>query len=156
MVINPTGPGAGRTTRAIRRSPSGPLGRAVLLTEFAVESLAGGTRLTAVPLPGRTSVAVAFMVAVGSRHEQLSNSGISHFVEHMVFKGGDRYPTARDVSIAIEGVGGVLNAATDREATVFWTRVPGGQARGRGVGAQRHAAAARRSTAPRCSRSARS
>jgi predicted Zn-dependent peptidase len=64
------------------------------------------------------------MVAVGSRYENLANSGISHFVEHMVFKGGRRYPTARDVSIAIEGVGGVLNAATDREATVFWTRVP--------------------------------
>jgi predicted Zn-dependent peptidase len=80
--------------------------------------------LTAVPLPGRTSVAVAFMVGVGSRHENASNSGISHFVEHMVFKGGSRYPTARDVSEAIEGVGGVLNAATDREATVFWTRVP--------------------------------
>jgi predicted Zn-dependent peptidase len=80
--------------------------------------------LTAVPLPGRTSVAVAFMVGVGSRHEHASDSGISHFVEHMVFKGGSRYPTARDVSEAIEGVGGVLNAATDREATVFWTRVP--------------------------------
>jgi predicted Zn-dependent peptidase len=64
------------------------------------------------------------MVAVGSRHEDASSSGISHFVEHMVFKGGVRYPTARDVSEAIEGVGGVLNAATDREATVFWTRVP--------------------------------
>jgi predicted Zn-dependent peptidase len=64
------------------------------------------------------------MVGVGSRHEDLANSGISHFVEHMVFKGGSRYPTARDVSEAIEGVGGVLNAATDREATVFWTRVP--------------------------------
>jgi len=64
------------------------------------------------------------MVAVGSRHEDAATSGISHFVEHMVFKGGARYPTARDVSEAIEGVGGVLNAATDREATVFWTRVP--------------------------------
>jgi predicted Zn-dependent peptidase len=64
------------------------------------------------------------MVAVGSRYESESESGISHFVEHMVFKGGKRYATARDISEAIEGVGGVLNAATDREATVFWTRVP--------------------------------
>ena len=64
------------------------------------------------------------MVAVGSRYETESESGISHFVEHMVFKGGRRYATARDISEAIEGVGGVLNAATDREATVFWTRVP--------------------------------
>ncbi len=64
------------------------------------------------------------MVGVGSRNESASNSGIAHFVEHMVFKGGRQYPTARDISIAIEGVGGVLNAATDREVTVFWTRVP--------------------------------
>ena len=64
------------------------------------------------------------MVGVGSRYESEAESGISHFVEHMVFKGGRRFPTARDVSEAIEGVGGVLNAATDREATVFWTRVP--------------------------------
>jgi predicted Zn-dependent peptidase len=69
-------------------------------------------------------VAIAFMVGVGSRYESEAESGISHFVEHMVFKGGRRFPTARDVSEAIEGVGGVLNAATDREATVFWTRVP--------------------------------
>jgi predicted Zn-dependent peptidase len=69
-------------------------------------------------------VAIAFMVGVGSRYESEADSGISHFVEHMVFKGGRRFPTARDVSEAIEGVGGVLNAATDREATVFWTRVP--------------------------------
>jgi len=77
-----------------------------------------------VPLPERASVAVAFLVGVGSRHETDAESGISHFVEHMVFKGGVRFPTARAVSEAIEGVGGVLNAATDREATVFWTRVP--------------------------------
>jgi predicted Zn-dependent peptidase len=69
-------------------------------------------------------VAIAFMIGVGSRYESEAESGISHFVEHMVFKGGRRYPTARDISEAIEGVGGVLNAATDREATVFWTRVP--------------------------------
>jgi predicted Zn-dependent peptidase len=80
--------------------------------------------LVSVALPGRASVAVAFMVKVGSRYEPDSLSGISHFVEHMVFKGGGSYPTARAVSEAIEGVGGVLNAATDREATVFWTRVP--------------------------------
>ncbi len=77
-----------------------------------------------VPLPGRASVAVSILVSVGSRYETAADSGISHFVEHMVFKGGGRYPTARDVSEAIEGVGGVLNAATDRESTVFWTRVP--------------------------------
>jgi predicted Zn-dependent peptidase len=87
-------------------------------------SLPGGARLVTVPLLDRASVAVAVMVAVGSRYEDEADSGISHFVEHMVFKGGHRYPTARAVSEAIERVGGVLNAATDREATIFWTRVP--------------------------------
>jgi predicted Zn-dependent peptidase len=94
---------------------------------ITVSRTAGGTRLVTVSLPGRASVAVAFMVKVGSRYEDESIGGISHFVEHMAFKGGGRYPTARDVSEAIEGVGGVLNAATDREATVFWTRVPAAQ-----------------------------
>ena len=84
----------------------------------------GGARLVSVPLDGRASVAVSVLVGVGSRFESDDQAGISHFVEHMVFKGGERYPTARDVSEAIEGVGGVLNAATDREATVFYTRVP--------------------------------
>ncbi|MBV8193925.1 MAG: insulinase family protein, partial [Candidatus Dormibacteraeota bacterium] len=69
-------------------------------------------------------MAVSFLIGVGSRYETGAEAGISHFVEHMVFKGGGRFPTARAVSEAIEGVGGVLNAATDREATVFWTRVP--------------------------------
>ena len=96
---------------------------------FPVMPLPGGARLVTVPLPGRASVAVSFMVAVGSRYEPAAESGISHFVEHMVFKGGVRYPTARAVSEAIEGVGGVLNAATDREATVFWTRVPASELR---------------------------
>ena len=124
VVINPTGPAQGGPPERFEGARQGRSVRAVVLTEFAVESLSGGTRLTAVPLPGRASVAIAFMVGVGSRYESESQSGISHFVEHMVFKGGSRYPTARDVSEAIEGVGGVLNAATDREATVFWTRVP--------------------------------
>jgi len=92
--------------------------------ELAVQVLSGGLRLVTAPLPQRASVAIAFMLGVGSRYEDITQSGISHFVEHMVFKGGGRFPTARAISEAIEGVGGVLNAATDREATVFWTRVP--------------------------------
>ena len=77
-----------------------------------------------VPLPERPSVAVAFMLAVGSRYETDEQSGISHFFEHMVFKGTASYRTPKAISEAIEGVGGVLDAATDRETTVFWTRVP--------------------------------
>ncbi|MEO9044044.1 MAG: pitrilysin family protein [Candidatus Dormibacter sp.] len=72
----------------------------------------------------RASVSVAFMFGTGSRVEGAAECGLAHFIEHMVFKGGDRYPTARLISQAVEGVGGALNASTDREATVFWAKVP--------------------------------
>jgi len=75
----------------------------------------------------RASVAVAVMFAVGSRYEEPERAGLAHFIEHMVFKGSRRYPTAKAISEAVEGVGGVLNAATDKEATLFWAKVPAGR-----------------------------
>jgi predicted Zn-dependent peptidase len=50
--------------------------------------------------------------------------GVAHFMEHLTFKGTRAYPTTRAISEAIEGVGGSFNAATDRESTVYWVRVP--------------------------------
>ena len=64
------------------------------------------------------------MLAVGSRWEEDRIGGASHFVEHLLFKGTRRRPTAREIAEAIEGVGGVMNASTDKELTAFWTRVP--------------------------------
>ena len=123
VVINPTGPAQGGPPERFEEPdragrPGGPTDQVRRRIPVRGDEAHGRA------LPGRASVAIAFMVRVGSRYETESEAGISHFVEHMVFKGGRRYPTARDVSEAIEGVGGVLNAATDREATVFWTRVP--------------------------------
>jgi len=86
--------------------------------------LPSGARVILAPLPGRTSVAVTLLFAVGSRWEPLRLAGISHFLEHAVFKGTERYPDSRAVSEAIEGVGGVLNASTDKEVTNFWAQVP--------------------------------
>ncbi len=83
-----------------------------------------GVRLLAAPMGERASVSIAFMFATGSRVESPQECGLAHFIEHMVFKGGHRYPTARRISEAVEGVGGTLNASTDREATVFWAKVP--------------------------------
>ena len=76
------------------------------------------------PMRERASAAVALMVGAGSRHEARTEAGLAHFIEHMVFKGTDRYPSARRLSEAIEGVGGALNAATDKEMTMFWAKVP--------------------------------
>ena len=69
------------------------------------------------------SVAITICVGAGSRYESPDLAGVSHFIEHLPFKGTRSWPTARDVSEAIEGVGGVMNASTDREMTVFWCKV---------------------------------
>lgn len=94
------------------------------MAPYRIRRLDSGVRLITASLPERASVAVAFMFAVGSRHEDEATCGLSHFIEHIVFKGAEDFPTARAISEAIEGVGGVLNAATDKEATVFYAKVP--------------------------------
>ncbi len=91
---------------------------------WEVDELAGGARVVLAPLPGRTSVSVSLLMGVGSRSEPKRLAGISHFLEHIVFKGTENFPDSRTVSEAVEGVGGVLNASTDKEMTVFWARVP--------------------------------
>src|ERR1700682_237784 len=91
----------------------------------SLEVLDHGVRLITAPLGQRNSASVALMFKIGSRYEPEHIAGVSHFVEHMVFKGSRRYPTSKDVAEAIEGVGGELNAATDKETTVYWARVPG-------------------------------
>jgi len=80
--------------------------------------------LLVAPMRERASVSIAFMFGTGSRVEKPDECGLAHFIEHMVFKGGAVYPTARRISEAIEGVGGTINASTDREATIFWAKVP--------------------------------
>jgi predicted Zn-dependent peptidase len=72
-------------------------------------------------------VSIALMFKVGSRYETSDVAGVSHFVEHMLFKGSERFPTAMAVAEAIEGIGGDLNAATDKELTMYWARVAGDQ-----------------------------
>jgi predicted Zn-dependent peptidase len=86
--------------------------------------MTGGSRLLTAELPDRASVSLVLMLSVGSRFEDDRIGGISHFVEHLFFKGTKRRPSAKDIAEAIEGVGGVMNASTDKEVTVYWTRVP--------------------------------
>ena len=74
-------------------------------------------------MPHTKSVSVTISVGAGSRYESDEMAGLSHFLEHLPFKGTESWPTARHVSEAIEGVGGIMNASTDREVTVFWCKV---------------------------------
>ena len=86
--------------------------------------LPSGPRVITSRLPGARSVSLAAYVLAGSRLETASDAGAAHFMEHITFKGTEAYPTTRAVSEAIEGIGGSFNAATDRESTVYWVRVP--------------------------------
>jgi predicted Zn-dependent peptidase len=69
------------------------------------------------------SVCIAFFIGVGSRYESTQEAGTSHFIEHLAFRGTPVRPTSRDISEAIEGVGGILNGATDKEMTFYWCKV---------------------------------
>jgi predicted Zn-dependent peptidase len=90
--------------------------------------LPNGPRVISERVPGCRSMSTAVYVLAGSRLEDRRTSGVAHFMEHVTFKGTHAYPTARAVSEAIEGYGGSSNAATDRESTVYWARVPAREA----------------------------
>ena len=86
--------------------------------------LANGLRVVTQPMPSARSVAVGLFVGVGSRREDEAHAGLSHLLEHLVFKGTRRYPEPGGLSEAVEGCGGSVNASTDRELTVYSARVP--------------------------------
>ncbi len=100
------------------------LARPNLADQYTMTRLPNGLRVFAVPLPDRYSVTAAFYVGVGARYEPAEISGASHFIEHMVFKGTQRYPTPEAIGRAIEGVGGSLDAFTSDDRTGYVARVP--------------------------------
>lgn len=92
--------------------------------DYVRTTLQNGLRLLTTQIPGTRSASIAFFFAVGSRYEQEHISGISHFIEHMLFKGTRNYPSARSISETIEGVGGNFNGSTGKEMTTYTARVP--------------------------------
>ena len=106
---------AGVAARRVRARTGLPYERSVL---------ANGLRVVTQPMPTARSVAVGLFVGVGSRREEAAQAGLSHLLEHLVFKGTQRYPEPGGLSEAVEGCGGSVNAATDRELTIYTARVP--------------------------------
>jgi len=113
----------------VRRST--PSKRIQQITERAISQVQSTYRKTVLPsglrvvsekIPAVRSVTIGVWIEVGSRHESLATSGISHFIEHMVFKGTPTR-TNREISQSIEAVGGYLNAFTSKEHTCFYVRV---------------------------------
>ena len=91
---------------------------------FERTALPDGPRVISARLRGTRALSVAAYVLAGSRLESRDRAGVAHFMEHLTFKGTEAYPTTRAVSEAVEGIGGTCNAATDRESTVYWARLP--------------------------------
>ena len=104
------------TVRPIRARPSAD--------PHVRTALASGLRAVTQSMPGARSASVALFVPVGSRHEDEAHAGLSHILEHLVFKGTRGHPEAGTLSQRVEGVGGSVNASTDRELTVFSAKVP--------------------------------
>ncbi len=85
-------------------------------------TLPNGFRVVTEHMPGMQSAAVGVWIAAGGRHEDASQNGIAHFLEHMAFK-GTKTRSALQIAEEIEDVGGYINAYTSREVTAFYARV---------------------------------
>ncbi|OGE31443.1 hypothetical protein A3C59_02270 [Candidatus Daviesbacteria bacterium RIFCSPHIGHO2_02_FULL_36_13] len=85
-------------------------------------TLKNGLTLITVNLPHLDSVTTLVAVGAGSRYETKSTNGISHFLEHMFFKGSRKYPTAEIISNLVDGIGAVNNAFTYKEYTAYWIK----------------------------------
>ena len=92
-------------------------------TPFERTALDNGLRVVSCEMRQTRSVAITVFIGVGSRYERAEQAGVSHFIEHMLFKGTARRPAAKEISEAIEGTGGILNAGTEHEMTVYWCKV---------------------------------
>ena len=86
------------------------------------DTLPNGLRVVTVEAPHLHSVALALYAKAGSRFETPANNGLSHFLEHMFFRGSARYPTSYALNDAIEQRGGTLQATTSRDCTAFYLK----------------------------------
>lgn len=90
---------------------------------YSTQTLDSGLPVLTASTDGTASVTVMVFAGAGSRYETESERGISHFLEHMFFKGGDRYKNTKEVSMAIDAVGGEFNAFTGKEYAGYYVKV---------------------------------
>ncbi len=90
--------------------------------KYTLNRLKSGLPVLTAPVEGTTAVTVIVFAGAGSRYETHDERGISHFLEHMFFKGGEKYPTTRDVSVALEAVGADFNAFTGKEYAGYYVK----------------------------------
>src|SRR4029079_11313507 len=95
------------------------------MSDIVKMNLDNGVRILVEPITHVKSAAVGLWCKTGSRHEKDNEAGITHLIEHMLFK-GTQTRTARQIAEEIEGRGGSLNAFTDKEMTCYYCRVIAG------------------------------
>lgn len=96
------------------------------MLDYQLTSFNNGLKLITAPLANTRAVTVLFLVGVGSRFEKENLGGISHFLEHLVFKGTKKRPTNLDIAKALDAVGASYNAFTSEEYTGFFVRASSG------------------------------
>src|SRR5437879_10636376 len=93
------------------------------MQKYVLSELDSGERVISEKVPSVRSVALGFWIGAGSRDEREERAGVSHFIEHLLFKGSRSY-TAQEIAETFDSMGAELNAATSREHTVVYSRVP--------------------------------
>jgi predicted Zn-dependent peptidase len=89
----------------------------------AIKKLSNGLNLLTIPMTGAKTTAILVMVATGSKFEDRKTSGLSHFLEHMFFKGTDKRPDTHTITSVLDRFGGEYNAFTSKEYTGYWIKV---------------------------------
>lgn len=85
-------------------------------------TLKNGLRILTVPMQGTQTATVLLMVNAGSRFESEKQAGLSHFIEHMLFKGTEKRPTTQDISEELDAIGGEFNAFTSKDKTMYYAK----------------------------------
>lgn len=92
------------------------------MKDYSKKFLSNGLKVVTVPIPKAKSVTAMVLVGAGSRYETPQTNGLSHFLEHMVFKGSQKWPTAKEIASLVDGIGGDFNAYTDKENTIYYIK----------------------------------
>ena len=94
-----------------------------MMSKYTKLELPNGLKVITVPMAGVSSATVLVLLGAGSRYEQKNKAGLSHFLEHMIFKGTKKRPTAFDISSLVDSVGAENNAFTGKDHTGFYIKV---------------------------------
>src|SRR6185436_7773376 len=89
---------------------------------YTKKVLQNGLILLTVPIESASSVTMSIFIKAGSRYEEANLAGISHFLEHLHFKGSKKFPSAKALSEVVDSIGGEFNANTGKEHTQYYIR----------------------------------